>query len=300
MNGFKQHLVKLRRDIIFRILIARRGPVAITAGRCGFFGNLFMTLNGIHMCMKAGAKPVPFWDSRCLYFDAGLGGNVWDYYFEPITLTEGTDSKLSLLWGFKPDSGLPHNVTSEHDVRNIYCEIIRKHVVLKPSIRQTVDLELNRIPGENYVVGVHIRQTDAARGLENRFTANLDTYTRLIDKVISAQSRCTILLATDSQEVFASISKRYGKRLLALECIRSVDGTSVHGHYDAGVKGSPFQKGLDVIKDSYLLSKSDILIRTHSQITAFSLCLNRELSFVNVLGKFDEARLPWLGSGISY
>lgn len=292
-------LLNIRRRLLLMYLRYRDTPARIAAGRCGFFGNMFMTLNGIHMCEAAGVLPIPFWDSRCLFYDSRYGSNAWDYYFQqPKTFLLNTQYTKAKDWIFLPDAGTPYPLPERTSIRLAYAFCIKHFVRLRADVQYAIDSAHALMFEDRSVVGVHMRLTDAALGFEGRTVPSIEHYVKFIDKLLESHNFSGIFLATDSTDAVTAMRRRYGNRILTLDCIRSNNDVSIHGHYDSGVAGSPYLKGFEVIRDAYLLSKTDFLVRTHSRVTAYSLCLNPGLEFVNVLDDSDVMRIPWLYSSL--
>ncbi|UAB78976.1 hypothetical protein INR77_04565 [Erythrobacter sp. SCSIO 43205] len=145
------------------------------------------------------------------------------------------------------------------------------------------------------VLGVHVRLTDAAAGQENRKSVGLRDVFEAVGRWLKTNADGQIFLATDDQRAIALFQEHYSDRVIFQDCLRSTDGTSIHGHYDTGVEGSPYLKGLEVMIDALLLARCDHLIRTHSRVTCFTLCWNTALSYTDLeLELFGENRTPWL------
>jgi len=258
----------------------------ILAAPCGFFGNMFMTLNGIRVCEAAGVQPEPWWRETSLFYEPGNGDNAWDYYFKPVAVVPEVMPERTLrareAISFKPNAGAIYPVYPGLDVRASYARCIERNVALQDELRADMDRTVERLFGDAHILGVHVRLTDVMRGFEDRKAASMQQYFEAIDAYTVTQPDCRIFVATDSVQALDALRMRYADRILALDCIRSVDDTSIHGHYDSGVSGSQYQKGLDVIRDAYLLSRVHSLVRVHSSVTAFSLCLNPSLSHQNI------------------
>lgn len=95
-----------RRAFQLRFRLGRHRTARLLAGRCGFFGNMFMTLNGIRLCEAAGVLPQPFWGQESLFYEKEHGTNAWEYYFDRVTVP-GIDSSLKVQpakIAFKPDA----------------------------------------------------------------------------------------------------------------------------------------------------------------------------------------------------
>jgi hypothetical protein len=256
---------------------------------------MFITLNGIRLCEAAGVLPQPFWDQESLFFEEARGSNVWEYYFEQIiipgiTCSSGAPARMA----FKPDAARIGPRYGGLSVRETYHQCIQRHVRLKEPIRREIGLIKAELFGAGHVVGVHARFTDVQAGSENRNAPPVAEYFQKIDEYSTSNPVDRIFVATDYLPALQQFQQRYGNKVVALECIRSVDTTSVHGHYDSGLPGSPYLKGLEVIRDAYLLASVSHLICVHSRVSAYSLCLNTSLTFTDVGKETGSRHNSWL------
>jgi hypothetical protein len=291
----KQWMLPLRRRATLAQLKRRGKSALIAPGRCGFFGNLFITVNGIRMCEAAGVQPIPNWDQRCLYFERERGSNAWDYFFQPIPpLTSESATPADDSFELSPDAGIIYPLYPALTIRESYHECFRKFAKLRDEVLEPMESMRRTLLGAGTSLGVHIRLTDAATAVEGRVTSGLQAYMEAIDRNLEVRSEAKLFVATDSVDALNSLRQRYGDRVLYLDCIRSQGAQSIHGHYDAGVPGSPYRKGLEVIQDAVMLASTQHLIRGHSRVTAYSLCINPTLTFENILGQSDDQRASWL------
>lgn len=265
-----------------RLKFGKHTSAHILAARCGFFGNMFMTLHGIRLCETANVHPQPYWAKESLFFEEVYGSNVWDYYFKTIKCAESTaPGKNPPRIAFKPDAILikPYAGFSTRETYNRYIE---KYVKLQDHIYKEILLKRKCVFEKRHILGVHARFTDAQAGFEKRLTAAAGKYFQAIDNYMENESVNGIFLATDSNPALLQFKKRYGNLITAMDSIRSNDSNSIHGHYDKGTPGSPYIKGLEVIRDAYLLSYASHLICTDSKIATYSLCLNPLLKYTKI------------------
>ena len=266
-----------------RLRYGKHTSAHILAGHCGFFGNMFMTLHGIRLCETANVRPHPLWGVESLFFERKYGPNVWDYYFVKIPVinnSEASETRPQLT--IKPDAMPIAPLYTGLNTRESYNRCIRKYVQIKEPIQKQINKVKDMFFMHQHVIGVHGRFTDAQAGFENRQTAPVEKYFHVLDKYMANNPVDRIFLATDSLHALVKFKKRYGKYIIALDCFRSKDNTSIHGHYDSGIAGSPYVKGLEVIQDAYLLSETSHLISVKSRVAKYSLCLNPHLTYTDV------------------
>ncbi|VGO21672.1 O-fucosyltransferase family protein [Pontiella sulfatireligans] len=254
----------------------------IMGGECGFFGNLFMTLNGIRACEIAKATPHPLWSHNCLYWDKKYGSNAWDYFFEPFEELDRSAEGGHRGWAFKPLATYIHPCYEAMDVQSSYAEIIRRYLKVHNDIAERVDSFASHHFGKQEPLGCHMRFTDVSA--EYGRAVSLEKYWEAIDFYLDNNECDKFFVATDDQEALKATQNRYqGRVAFQADCIRSCDGRSIHGHYDSGIAASGYQKGLDVLTDALLLARCRHLIGISSTITRFSACVN-ERQTQEVLG----------------
>jgi len=270
-----------------------RMRVRIPARPCGFFGNFFITLNGLMFCDSIGAIGVPWWDSDCPYLDPSVNPNAWSMFFRGSTGTrDGDGPRPRLAYYPTADDMTAYQAATPREAAH---RLMQRFAEPHPEFLAEADdfVHKNFRPGKT--LGVHVRGTDTRRGLESRRSIPFD----IIHEEIAVRLRCDpdtmIFLASDESQVIADFRHRYEDRVCYRECVRSVSGESIHGHYDSGVAASGFEKGRDVLLDALLLSRVDFLIRTHSAVTTYSLCRNLALPYLDLEIKYlNEPRQAWL------
>lgn len=274
----------------------RHNRVRILGSNCGFFGNLFLTINGIRLCEAAQINAHPFWGKESPYFKERHGENVWDYYFEPVIITKPQHPrKTSTEISYKPDATPISPCYPGKNIKETYTICIQRFVHLKKPIKDEIEYLKNNLFKEKHILGVHARFTDTVAGFEDRSHYRLTQYFDKIDHYCEKYPVDGIFVATDSLSALEQFRNRYNDKIIALDCLRSSNSISIHGHYDKGILGDPYTKGLEVIRDAYLLANTSHLIRVNSRVTAFSLCLKPDLTFTAIEQEKD-IDLSWLNN----
>lgn len=277
---------------LYSLLARTKMPIElqIQSGACGFWGDYFMALNGLIACAENGISSRVRWGRRSLYANTAREGDVWDWFFQSPMQKKNVikipyrSSANDLLYKGRSTSA-----------RKFLSESIIKYASLHDFIHRNVDEYCRLVFGDEAFLGVHYRGTDACSGLEGRLVSVISNYFTEIDIYLEANPGSLIYIATDDQRNVDAFFKRYGQRLRFRECIRSVGGESIHGHYDQGVEGDGYVKAMDVVMDALILSKSSYLIRGHSRVTCFSLCISPDLQYVDIDFKYQGVnRTPWL------
>jgi len=270
--------------------------LAVQSGGCGFFGDVFIALNGIRFAELNGLACSIDWGPRSLYHEAAYGPNAWAYYFDDSSFDFRGESvdvvarSLPYRAGghvFHPYDGL----SVRQSVARAISRFCRPRAAISAEVQEFAAAGFV----SNHMIGVHVRLTDAARGVENRRTLHLSHFIEATHNLLNEHPDAGIFLAADDQRTVERFQAEFGSRLVSRDCLRSHDGTSLHGHYDEGVEGSPWRKGAEVLIDALLLARCTHLVRSHSRVTCFSMCANPQLDATDL----DQihlgiARTPWL------
>ena len=265
--------------------------VRIQSGGCGFFGDVFMALNGIAFCRTNSLPYQVSWLERSLYYDVNIGENVWESFFEPARNESVSKGRGLPFW---PSAALPE-ITEGVSPRSYMHQLISEYATPRRKFRELAEEFICANFEFPRMIGVHVRLTDAAFEHEGRTTSELGSYFELLDKQLSDFPASGIYLATDDFRVIQCFNDRYPGKVCFSQCNRSIDGTSIHGHYDSGICASGYQKAREVLLDALVLGSCDFLIRGHSRVTCYTLCYKPDLPFVDVdLKSLGVNRTPWL------
>lgn len=157
-----------------------------------------------------------------------------------------------------------------NDLRLIVNRVILKYLHLNNDINILIENFYNEKIKNKNILGIQIRRTDHYHHGKiidiNRFYEIIETNYKLYDG---------FFIISDDENVIKFIKNKYNKVITLPNIIRSCDTTAVHHMY--GVDN--FKKGLDVIMETYLLSKCNKIIATNSNISLFAICLNNEIEF---------------------
>jgi len=247
-------------------------PVFIAGRRCGFFSELFSVLTGIEYARRHNLMPVPHWCGQCLYWDR-KACNGWEQFFQP-TYTgidfESVPEQEARFWGWRGPNG-NINPLNRQRVRSLYCD----NITLQPEVDEHVQRCMNSVNLEN-TLGVHLRFTDKLP----QHRSDIEAYVTHIDQSIEHYSH--MFVASDSQAALDHLKSRYGNRVQSLDVQRSEDGLGMTEgiHYCKHLDRPKL--GLEALTDALVLSKCDMMIRTASNLGAFSVCLNPNMDNIDV------------------
>lgn len=193
------------------------------------------------------------------YLDPELGGNWWEYFFEPIKLggEENTYKYVFTLedyLGVLTKDAVPH-LSRAH-------ELIQKYIHIKPEIQTEVDAFCKEYTNNYYTIGVHHRGTD--KYLEWPLVPYENTLQAIFQIIYSlpkeAQDSVKVFVATDEQAFLDFLIERIPERLVFNNFSRSSDGTPLH-EYNTQFFSRTYLLGKWALVDCLMLSKCHFLIR---------------------------------------
>lgn len=205
-----------------------------------------------------------------LYAEPAAGPNWWNYYFTPIAIRDA-DGPLRPVG--QPYHDLCANHVERTMVRNRAADLIDRHIGPAPHVRDMVEEFIARWQGAA-VIGVHYRGTDKV--VDARRVPYDEVAAKIADRLSAAGRHSQVFVATDEDAFVEFVRRRFPDRVLARDLFRSSDGRPIDVVNDDG----NYQKGLDAVVDCLLLSRTDFLIRTASNLGLCATFFNRRLPTV--------------------
>lgn len=244
------------------LLIASNIPDEVIE-KTGMFGmcNYIISILAGYEKREISSFKVDFKD-KGLFYEEAKGPNWWSYYFEPIDLTprskERTQKQIPL-------SKLP--------LREANHALIQKYIKIKPFLFE----KAARFQKENFktpfTIGVHYRGTDKKE--EYPRTPFFFVKNKIKDAIAHFKLKnYQIFVATDEVDFIHYLQKEFGPKVIYAPAVRSETQDPIHFQSD-----KPFLLGQEAIVDAILLSKCQYLIRTQSNLSAFSTFLNPHLQY---------------------
>lgn len=230
--------------------------------------NLILKPSNVHYRIELG--------SEYLYFDAKVGPNVWEYFFNQPKNTVAKTASISapaveergFLFDRKGLLDITNRESSYDDAVAQAAKIFRDEIGFSELASARLESAFQETWTDGPVLSVHRRETDY-----NTHGAILpiEVFFDKVDPFIEAGD--SVFLATDSQVALSKFRKRYGRnRILSSDSSRSRFGRPLHT--SRHLFKSPASIGFEALIDAYLLSRGDHLIRTRSNVTTFSKILN--------------------------
>lgn len=253
-------------------------PVIYTGKNNGMFSIYMNTIAGISNYERGNILGFEVdLGTKGLYYEPSLGPNWWNYYCEPLCL-----GIFSIENARKMDSltrGLPITIwhVEFEFSREEVNRIIQTYIRYKPHIKQKVYDYVSKNFDGYFVIGVHYRGTDKVK------EAPILPYETVIESVQNvfnkySNRKVKIFVATDESEFLDTMKEAFPGYVYCLEeAIRSQNGSAVHYNND-----SPYQQGEEALLDSLILSNTNLLIRTSSNLSLWSTYVNPSLKVIEL------------------
>jgi hypothetical protein len=244
-----------------------------TNGPRGLFSHVLQVLSSMHA--NPGAVIAVDWSNNHAYARKP-GENVWDYWFEqpwcktPAQLREAGAQTLPLQYSF------PIFMTPE--VRAWAANLCWNRIWFKPEVLLAFHKHVAAVLDQKKkhgIIGVHVRRTDH---IADAPYLPDECYFEHIDRNAKDLNLNGVFLASDDARVIETFTARYGDRILTYPAIRSTDGKALH--HNKEIDG--YRKGMDVLVESLLLANTNLLLKTVSGVTHFSVCWNDLLNYIDI------------------
>ena len=248
----------------------------------GFFSEFIGVLNHIDFSERNNKNIIAYWDSKFLYYEKnGLNGifNAWEYYFEPVTnnnIVKPSDKIIrnyfcpdrSALW---PKFWLP--IT--HDMALRANALIRKYIKIKPHVTKIAETFYEKNMNGCFIIGIHWRGTDKGREIIPIKQSSI--LQKAQEFANTLQQPFKYLVASDEWSFIRLAQKTLmGGPVIFYEAAeRSSSNYAFFLHKESTT--NPSKRGLDVLIEVLLLSKSNILIHTLSNVSTSALFFNPDL-----------------------
>jgi hypothetical protein len=253
--------------------------------------------------------PVIDWETHQLGLSKNqivLGtSNVWNYFFEPVSEYELSD--LMTLEDVVHSNGLhPDNIGFPYAQLDWIQPIFKKFVHFREETYDFIDSASRSLELGSKTLAVHFRA-----GVDMRTTPNhpipptRKQIVKSIDEALLNNDYSSIFLACDVEGEINFLKRRYGARLKYLNASREIRNGDDWHFLEGPLK---YQRGLEVLADSYLLSRCGALIAGYSGVSQFAeimrdsgnsyntnLIWNGRLSGVHLIAKHQfqvKSRLP--------
>jgi len=212
-----------------------------------------------------------------IYYDEKLGLNWWEYYFEPIKLGDKNEAdNLTLIdVDTQADPWIIEFCNSVHENHRL----LRKYIKIKDVINDKINKFYDENFKDYFIIGVHYRGTDkllheASRVEHQKVISEINKITSNLSK----RRKYKIFLATDETQFIEFMEANFGDKICYCAIKRSSDGLPIH--YD--LTRNPYQLGEEALIDALLLSRTNVLIRTSSNLSLCSRYFNPHLTVIEL------------------
>ena len=202
-----------------------------------------------------------------LYYEPAVGPNWWNYYFEPIEIG---------------DRGAPERVVNPHyhDLcanrverrlpRHAGAALVGRYVRVTAAVNDIAEAFIRDHWRSAHVIGVHYRGTDKA---EDAPRVPYEHMAAVVREAMTGKPESRVFLATDEAAFVDYMDSAFLGRIAYRRMFRSADGRPI----DVVNSDGNHQKGLDAVLDCVLLSRTNFLIRTASNLSLCATLFNARL-----------------------
>jgi hypothetical protein len=295
----------------------------------GLFSLIQQVIANIPWALKLGRIPVVYFQERTCYWTPNGyhdRDNVWEYYFEPVVSSYPAScisQNLRAAISHRPPTAFEagyevdgtHFVTAhfgDHadleglalsipylfqdpgdNIRRRAAAIIRDFIRPREYIRAKVTRFLEDHLKGQYVIGVHIRGTDAVSRQEIRpyrkGSLHLPRYVEEIERLLQYHSDAAIFVASDDQSSVDFVKNRFGSRVIAYDSLRHQGGETagsgptgwIMPAYIAGDRDRAARNGEEAVIEYLLLAHCDYLIHNGSSLARTVLLKSHEMAHIN-------------------
>ncbi|HDX9580204.1 TPA: O-fucosyltransferase family protein [Bacillus pseudomycoides] len=267
---------------------------------CGFWSDVEHVVGQLLIAELTGRIPVTFWGADSLYASENpLVKDAFTMYFLPVSSCSVDDLTNETYTYYPPRWNCGNlRLAGVHDVVNVadyftksenvlvstrhiyiydftqwinknhpaygmehsdaYGYLYRKYLKLQPYLSDKAEeFYLKNMKHKHPLLGLHIRGSDKINEYPHLYQLN-ELYPPVLENYLKENPTAAIFLLTDSENILVRYQGLYGNKLIYTDSIRTTDENfSVHA-------GLPFcnkqQKGIDVIKDTYLAARCDHFI----------------------------------------
>jgi len=276
-----------RQDDALRPHLENNKTITIGCWQAGLLSGFLGVVGNLKWCDRKNVTPIVYWEDHSYYYQPeGYNGstNVWEYYFEPVS---------SELWaGQQPDTrnyrapdgtGVKFLCKHTYEYRVKTNNIIEKYIRIKQPIIDKVEQFYQTNMAGKTTIAIHLRGTDKPTEITMP-TAEVLLYeaNRQAEKFESVQ----FLVATDEAKLLQLAQKMLKGPVINYNSYKATDGRALHTNAAIANRA---QLGEEVLIECLLLSRSQLLIHSHSNVAYCAYFFNPELKTILIDGRVLEA-----------
>lgn len=168
--------------------------------------------------------------------------------------------------------------------------LCKRRIRVKEEITEKVDAFSQKNFAGRYVIAAHIRGNEHAdeRGYFVRDgVLGIECYFREIDAALRRHPDAAIFCASDGAHYIAAVRERYGDRVVSYEAKRLTKEEEHIGVQNLQLSNKAVL-GDDVLIETLLLSRADLLVHGPSNVVTAALIFNPEMANVNVFIRYGK------------
>jgi hypothetical protein len=219
--------------------------------------------------------------------DADFLGNPWNNYFVQESLKE---NEIFWLESCSENMDLNIGIGSSKSDFITWKQIKDKYLIVQPHILDKV----NDFVDKNFigkVAALHIRGTDSFYD-KTRPHLPVSFYKELIAEKLQNYSK--ILICTDSLEMLEILKSSFGDKIINYNSEKST--LEKYRYHLSYISEDPYKVGEDVLIESLLMARCNLLVRGDSNVSIFSLVENPHIDFHYTTLKFYQHPHPPLST----
>jgi hypothetical protein len=295
----------------------------------GLFSLIQQAIANIPWAIHENRTPVIYFQNKTCYWTSNGyqdKDTVWEYYFDPVFPTYPASSLplhirseiarnhpcpsdvgyfadeqtfVSSHFGDHPDLKgktlwIPYFVEDPDDgLRRQASAVIQEFVRPRAYIQEKVNRFFDAHIAGNYVIGVHVRGTDAISNDEVRWhrkgSLSLEKYVREIRRRLKVEPDARIFVATDAHASLDYLKEMFGARVIACDSLRHRTGNAagkgptgwIMPAYVAGDRDQAARNGEEAVIEYLLLARCKHLIHNGSSLSRTVLLTDPEMPHTN-------------------
>lgn len=295
----------------------------------GLFSLIQQTIANIPWAIQENRIPIVYFQEKTCYWTPNGyqdSDTVWEYYFEPLVASYPASSLPSHVrtaiarnqpcpwdagyfvdehtfvsnhFGDHPELKgktlvIPYLIEDPDDgLRREASAIIQDYVRPRAYIQEKASRFFDAHMAGNYVIGVHVRGTDAVSKEEVRWhrkgSLRLPRYVREIKRLLKMEPDAGIFVATDAQASLDYLKEVFGSKVIAYDSLRHESGDAagkgptgwIMPAYFAGDRDRAARNGEEAVIEYLLLARCSHLVHNGSSLSRTVLLKEPEMPHTN-------------------
>lgn len=256
------------------------------SGKAGFFSNIFYVCAHLEIAEKNGFIPVVDMENYPVFYNEKIminnTKNSWEYYFEQpadYSLDEVYSSKNVYLC----DGEVKMAIYQHFKDFGYANKLIRKYIRVRPDILNSVEDFSNKF-FQGTVLGIQFRGQEMKIAPEHVTPPTVAQMVETTKQMIRKHNINKVFLVTEDKGYLAIFQKEFGDILIYTDAFRTYEGVNAY-HLDPQPRElHNYKLGLEVLKDMFLLSRTNYLLASGNQ----GLAYGSNVSYMAQIFNFDN------------